>query len=264
MGEIQQMSAILDIPLTTMFIIVLLMVVCGAAGGLTNFLLLELNSDGDLKNDIKEPTVGKIGYMFVGIVAVFIVPLFLSLVDSNLMSEIVSSGQIIIGKAFIFYGFCLVAAISSRAFIQTVSDRVLALAKQASQVAKETKQQQQSLTSEVDEIASNIGEQQPELSQFSDIEKKAAVEQQVGKSELSYDERRVLEAMVSKPYLNRTVSGIAIDADMDDRSMVKSVLGRLVEKQLVIEIKSKRSNNLLYKLTARGAHVIESTLENRK
>lgn len=114
--------------------VVIIMVLAGTAGGFTNFLLashgLEFGSD----RAAFEKTLPWWGYIVVGIVSTFLVPLFLSLAKNELFNEVISppvgaANSPTIADLFVFVGFCLVASVSSRAFIETVSQRVIALAR---------------------------------------------------------------------------------------------------------------------------------------
>ncbi|HVZ41238.1 MAG TPA: YEATS-associated helix-containing protein [Candidatus Kapabacteria bacterium] len=67
-----------------------------------------------------------------GVGAAFLVPLFLKIADSKLVDTTDSAG--LSGWQFFIYGgFCLAAAISSRAFIGSVSRQVIAMAAEAKQ-----------------------------------------------------------------------------------------------------------------------------------
>jgi len=92
--------------------ITLLMVGAGLLGGITNFFRIE----SDKKN-----LAALFGNMLMGISAALLIPLFLNMISSNLIKESTSDNS----KLFILFGFCLIASLSSKAFIQTISERVL-------------------------------------------------------------------------------------------------------------------------------------------
>ncbi len=68
-----------------------------------------------------------------GVIASLMVPLFLNMISSDLLDKIIgaagNNGDP--SKLLVFAGFCLVAAVSSKAFISTLSDRILSEAKAA-------------------------------------------------------------------------------------------------------------------------------------
>ena len=97
-------------------------VLAGVLGGAINFTLI----------DADNPRRRWATSLLAGLGASFLVPLFLNTVKSTLVDNFLTGGEgTPTGNLLIIAGFCLVAAISSRAFIQTVSDRVLRLAEEA-------------------------------------------------------------------------------------------------------------------------------------
>jgi hypothetical protein len=238
-----------------LFILTFIMVIAGIAGGYANYLLAKSDeaSTHPTTGESNAKSLGAWDYIVIGVVAVFIVPLFLSLVQSGLLSQAISAEGLNSEKVFIFAGFCLIAAISSRAFIQTISTRVLALAHQASRSAAEAKEQQQTLTTEVDEIAAVLGSQSGESEPILELDR--TPETEGAKVSLSNDERRVLEALRAKPYSRRTLTGVAADGGLE-KGKAKVLLGGLEVRGLAREVESKKSNNLLYQLTSLGAYAL--------
>ena len=102
--------------------LIVVMIVAGIAGGTVNYALL---SDGD-----------RTGWgawcraSGMGLAASFLMPLFLNTISSSLVPNILDAkgGA---GDILFFAGFCLLAAISSRAFITTLSDKILREARDA-------------------------------------------------------------------------------------------------------------------------------------
>ncbi len=75
-----------------------------------------------------------------GIGAAFLIPLFLSIVSSKLMEGVLNPADPDRHKnLFVFSGFCLLAAASSKKFIETLSDRVLQDLREAKLDAAEAK-----------------------------------------------------------------------------------------------------------------------------
>jgi hypothetical protein len=92
--------------------IIILMSGAGLLGGITNYLRFEQE---------KKDWSSFWRNVLMGISASTLVPLFLTMISSNLLKESASDSS----RFFIFFGFCLIASLSSKAFIQTVSDRLL-------------------------------------------------------------------------------------------------------------------------------------------
>lgn len=93
-------------------IVALIMATTGIVGGLANFL-----SDDNLKFEFR--SVAK--SIVLGVSASVMVPLFLSMISSNLLVEL----STITVSDFILAGFCMVASIFSRSFINGVSSKIL-------------------------------------------------------------------------------------------------------------------------------------------
>ncbi len=229
--------------------LVLIMIAAGALGGFTNFLLTTSTDERVvLGGRVAAPVPLRWwGYILIGVVASFIVPLFLSLVQSDLLANIISSDKLDPYRVFLFIGFCLVAAISSRAFIQTISDRVLALARQASQSAQQAK-------NDTDELAEVVASESETVEPTVELSLAEATAQQPS---LSSDESRILQAVQAKPYKRRTLNGIANDSGIHFLR-TREILGRLKMKGLVRDIPSKKTNNLLYEITSEGAYALRA------
>jgi hypothetical protein len=108
-------------------LVVGIMLGAGVLGGIVNFHLAK-------PDDVPPPNLAR--SIIVGTAASLLVPLFLNMISSDLLDKIKGGDEV---KPFVLLGFCLVAAISSTAFIRTLSDRVLDEAKQATKAAKEAK-----------------------------------------------------------------------------------------------------------------------------
>ncbi len=110
-----------------MWLIIATLVTAGIFGGVVNYLLAK-------PEDV--PPRSLIRSIVVGLAASFLVPLFLNMISSNLLEQIKSGDT---SRLLILSGFSLVAAISSTAFIRTLSDRVLREAKEAKKEAQEAR-----------------------------------------------------------------------------------------------------------------------------
>jgi hypothetical protein len=106
-------------------ILIVIMAASGSLGGLVNYYLAR--SENPNQSNLKESLV-------IGIAASFLMPLFLQMISSNLLEGARTSDPL---KLFVFAGFCLIAAVSSKAFIRTLSDQVLKEARAAKAQAQE-------------------------------------------------------------------------------------------------------------------------------
>src|SRR5437899_1806340 len=96
--------------------IVLVLFGSGVLGGVINYFITDTNQEKPLR---------WWQHVIVGIGAAFMVPLFLNMISSGLIDAIRGTEKIPAdpAKLFVLAGFCLVAAVSARAFIRSISDR---------------------------------------------------------------------------------------------------------------------------------------------
>ena len=114
---------------THIIMLILIMLISGAFGGFLNYL-----HNFDTTENEKQNSVVRNKYILLGIAAAFVIPVFLKMISSNLISSSDNNDYLI------FAGFCLIAAIFSRRFITTIGDKILEAAKKAEKVALESKQ----------------------------------------------------------------------------------------------------------------------------
>ncbi len=108
------------------FILLVIMILAGAFGGIVHYFLEQRrNPEG---NSILRSVV-------ISIAASFLVPLFLSMISSDLLTRSANDD----GALFVFAGFCLIAAISSTAFIRRLSQKVIQEVKELRAVLMDTR-----------------------------------------------------------------------------------------------------------------------------
>ena len=120
----------LDLHILTL---VLIMIVSGAFGGFLNYLHNFDTIEKEQRNGLF-----KYKYIFLGIGSAFLVPAFLKMIASDLINN---KDKFDNNCYLIFAGFCLIAAIFSRRFINTIGEKILEAAKKAEVTSKENKQQ---------------------------------------------------------------------------------------------------------------------------
>src|SRR5438045_3868857 len=91
---------------THLVILIIIMLITGAFGGFLNYL-----HNFDTIADEEKNVVVRNKYIFLGIAAAFLIPVFLKMISSNLTSSVKNDDYLV------FAGFCLIAAIFSRRFI---------------------------------------------------------------------------------------------------------------------------------------------------
>ena len=168
----------------------------GVFGGFVNFYLSK-------PDDIPVPS--RIRSVLVGTAASFLVPLFLNMISSNLI-DLIQGGDS--SKLLILLGFCLVAAISSTAFIRTISDRVLNEAKQAKAVAQTASEQVAEVQADIKPIVAKETEQDESVT--------AALA-----AAPSTDEGKILKALAAGPWVLRSQGGLAKETSLDSGDVAR-------------------------------------------
>jgi fluoride ion exporter CrcB/FEX len=198
-------------------IVVIIIILSGILGGIANFFIVETPKKSTDKKSIW-------GYIVLGVVAAFTVPLFLNMISSNLL-EIGQSNYLVL---FVFCGFCLVAAVFSKSFLENMYSKVM--------------QQVNKVKDEVQELKEQ--ESEPELTDSSITESKRQ------DSELSESERKVLFAFGVGKYSYRSFSGIKNETNLE-KGIVRECLDSLVSKALLAQ-----DNQRLWYLTTLGKRLL--------
>ena len=194
-------------------IIIGVIFISGVLGGLINSFIADAKTENPL-------TWWK--HIFVGIGAAFMVPVFLNMISSKLIAEI--KGPLVEGSnlsnLLILAGFCLIAAVSSRAFIRSLSASVLKQVSEAKQDAAEAK------AAVAPFIEPDVVPQATKSGSQTILE--------MDLSPLTSDEERVLNAMITSTVSMRSLTGIANDSGLD-KSNVNASITSLVAKGFVVQ-----------------------------
>lgn len=222
--------------------IALVMLCAGSLGGIVNHFL----ADPKL-----EKPLAWWQHVAVGVVASFMVPLFLNMISADLIDKIrgTDSKAADYSKMFVLAGFCLVAAVSSRAFIRTLSENILrdfsnkleAVDKKAdgavvkSDVADEKASAASADASEARQAVSPLVED--------DFAEESSGEAQILGAPLSpinvsSNEEAVLKAMAGSSFALRSMTGTAKDAGLDKQA-ASAAISSLLSKNLIGETVGK-------------------------
>ncbi|ELM3722631.1 hypothetical protein RYR28_001375 [Edwardsiella piscicida] len=226
--------------MTHEIIVVLIMAVTGIVGGLANFL-----SDDNLKFELR-PVAKSI---VLGVSASVMVPLFLSMISSDLLFKSSASAE----SYFVLAGFCMVASIFSRSFINGVSSKIL----------NDLKQKTESIDKKVDSYEEHV---KPliERSEEPEVESTEAYGSKVErlKSTLSDRDVKILSAIDESKYTIRTSGGIAqqLSIEAKDREVIGQCLRKMKNIALVDEVKGLEpiSQKPRWYLTNLGRAVLRS------
>ena len=200
----------------------------GCFGGLINYFLAR-SDEADDATVVRSVTIG------VG--ASFMVPLFLNMISSNLIDSITGKGDEPGDKTklLVLAGFCLIAAISSRAFIQTISDRILSELRAAKKQAEEAKADAAIAKNEVAEVQATVD---PLIDKGTEPELVVEIGHPSLTAEISDDQIKTVQAFARSRYAHRSLRGLSIDTGISEIEL-ESLLEDLAAKRLVGKRESK-------------------------
>ncbi len=175
----------------------------------------------------------------VGLGASALVPLFLNTISSSLLSGILggSAGQ---ADIYVFFGFCLLGAIASKAMIQTLTQKLL---REMEEARKEVK----TLKADIAPIVAKETEP-PKEPQRAFFEVKAF-------GNVDPDTKRVIEALGYEKYTWRYLGGISEQTGLSDETILKA-LDWLVANGLASEKQGKRGK--LWGLSTEGRNLLSA------
>jgi len=189
--------------------------VSGMLGGIINYFIEDAQT---------EQRLAWWKLMFVGVGAAFMVPLFLNMISGDLIDKIrgVAGQPPDYSKMFVLAGFCLVAAISSRSFIRTLSERVLQEVRSAKKQAQSAEELAASAKAAV---APLIEEDEPGDSPTTRLQDKATADA------LTAAEKSVLSTLTNSSLVLRSISGIAKECSMEHEQAAETI-NLLIAKKL--------------------------------
>lgn len=215
----------------------------GVFGGIVNFCQLYSKEYKGWPNFWK--------CVVVGLGASFLVPLFLQMISSDLINKAKTNDQ----ETLVFIGFCLVASIFSKRFIETIGEKILRQVEHAKVVAEEAKEIAETNREEVDLLASKATEVDPSdpVQSSSSSSTTTIKEQLVNEQSINYEEfGAILKAFRDGIYTFRTLGGVAKEAKVSKEKVAFAI--QLMKSQNWIR-EVKRDNRTLYALTEEGNQI---------
>lgn len=219
------------------WVLVLLMLGAAILGGSINHFFYAEKREGKVAR--KTPWYACV---LISAGAASLVPLFLTMIASSLVKECETDKQ----KYLVFFGFCVIAAISSRAFIGSLSVQVLDRIRRAEEKIEE-----------VEPLVHKAKEPhvpRPAETHAAAAEDAAAHAPGEGPGRGLDARMRVLFRLGEGDYVFRTVDGVASSANLDAR-MCEDVLRGLRADGLVDKIDDV--DGVRWYLTAKGWEVLE-------
>jgi len=203
-----------------------IIIVAGLLGGVINLL-----------SDTEPITWRNFGSKLLsGLGASCLMPLFLNMISSSLLDETSRNPN----SYYVLFGFCLIAAICSRNFIQSISRRVLQEVEQVKESVEEVKEQVEPIL----------------IKETTDSPNKSIDEEQL-KLEFKDQEIDIIKSLLNPKYSMRTVTGIAMDTGMDV-SQVSGYIGLLLSRGLVHRL--EKGNKRFWYLTQSGREKVSGVL----
>jgi hypothetical protein len=201
-----------------------LMAACGLVGGLVNYW-------GAPQVQVQTEPHPILKRISAGIAASFAVPLFLNMISSSLVTD--SKTDLL--KLLVIAGFCIVAAISSKAFLESLSKRLL---NQVEQLDKE----QKSLREDVEPVI--VKEQEPNADQIS----------VASRYDLDQDDKSVLNVLANPKWSMRSLTGIMKDTGFGD---IKAAFSLTKLCDLGLARKNTKDNKDWWWLTTDGRSLVK-------
>lgn len=176
------------------------MVVFGLLGGVVNFIYSHPN--GRKKSLL---FVDLLKSLITGVAASLLVPVFLNMISSNIVRESETDPLMLL----VFAGFCVIASISSKAFIGAISSKVLERMNKVEEEVQAVKTEIRPVVLKHTEIDDNgsrngsgAGAQSPAISDGS-------------ADRIETGRIKVLEKLSKSEYAFRSINGLARDVNME-------------------------------------------------
>lgn len=204
-------------------VLFVIMLAGGAFGGWASYFL----NDSESKSKTKS--------IILGISASMIVPVFLSMISSNLL--VVAQKEI--DKLFILSGFFVLAGVFSRNFLENIYSKVL---QQVGDIGKKVK---------------TIEESSEEI----DIPSEILPEGFLEKNNINEEEYKLMNTLLTGTYTYRSTSGLIQDSQLE-RKHIEKALNTLLAKKLIGSRVNKK-DKIRYYLSSEGRQLLgKLSIEN--
>lgn len=242
--------------------------ISGLIGGVVNYFMIADNSRKLIMRKKEGQYAPSMRFVFlrcivVGLGASILVPLFLQMISSNLVQDVLKSK---VDKIFVFVGFCVVASIFSRRFIISIGEKLLKeledtkqTAEEANLKAIEAKQIAEESDNKADAVVDAVGEVESKedvvLQDGVELSNEISKKQLIPSQTISEINRKVLRALLLKPNVTfRSITGISKDTELGS-SIIKHILNDLIDSGLVRKL-VRADGSDLYSITLKGRVLI--------
>lgn len=230
--------------------IIYITVFAGIFGGTVNYFQLYSKDYSGLMNYAK--------CVVLGLGAAFLVPLFLQMISSQLVDHVIVPTKDTLDSGFIFLGFCMIAAIFSKRFIETIGEKILKRVEEVDKNASAAKQLAEKSKEDVDLLASKATEPDPTDPDAVDVMEHISATDLLNRGQTqggkltAEDIGNAIKALKDTKYTFRTLKGIIRDTGMEGEKS-GTLLSFLKNAQLVKEV--NKDGKVFYALTEKGNKV---------
>ncbi len=242
-----------------------LITISGFIGGIVNYFMIADSSKKLLMQKKEGQHAPKMSFVFwrcviVGLGASILVPLFLQMISSNLVQDVLNCR---VDKIFVFVGFCVVASIFSRRFIVSIGEKLLKELEETKQTAEEAKQIAEDSDNKADAVVNAFGEDETISTATEPLEENYEYPfsglspeigeklTQIGKG-MNEGINGIIKAFQDRPSIKfRSLNGISKDSGFTN-DQTKYFLDFMQKSGLVRKVYSARSKSMLYALTSKA------------
>mgnify|MGYP001183775162 FL=1 len=237
------------VPMDHTLKLLLVMVASGLLGGVVNFIYSYSNGRKKMVQ-----FVDLLKSMITGVAAALLIPIFLNTISSNIVKESETDD----GKLLVFAGFCVIAAVSSKAFIKAISGRVL---ERVNRIEEDV----QAVKSEVKPMVLKHSEFDEAKRRKEKADGRNSPVQANSAGETVPDETKsikVLEKLADSDYAFRSIEGLARDVNMEPEQ-VQECLEHCVSSGLAGQIEN--SLGVRFYITEDGqSHLLSYNGQNKE
>lgn len=223
--------------INSILVIIILIIIMGTFGGIIN----HYNDNCKCEYNLMKKRTHLCQSIILGIGAASLVPLFLNTISSDILEESVENPM----NYFILAGFFLIAAISSRKFINSLSDKVI---KNLKENIEESKRTLDNVNLTLEPLVYKESESEKNNKSKIIIKEKNDNENEEESKDIDPVDK-VLKSFLSCRYTYRVLDGISHSTGFSEKE-IYIILNKLIKKGYVREV--KLNNKILYYITLDG------------
>lgn len=206
-------------------IIIIIIFGTGLFGGLTNYFMTF-----DKELDQRERTVKFIASIFLSVCASLTVPLFLQILSNNLLDTFSFKNYLI------FAGFCILASVYSKRFLEDVYSKLEKLDKKVDSTRIETKEKVDNVSKKAEEAIKKVDDLEESIELIEDLEIPTGIKDSIMQirniSFTNSEVETVVKSLISSKYSLRTIQGISKETEIST-DKIKYLLDNLLEQGFI-------------------------------